>query len=88
MRAPLGGSEQQAGIHDPPCSDSGPPQPSFEIGTGIAVEDDTPVDANGRTAKQRDQETRRLRQRYSRSSKVGLAFVFLGFLFQLWATWA
>ena len=32
----------------------GPPQPSFEIGTGIAIEDDTPVDANGRTAKQRE----------------------------------
>jgi len=66
----------------------GPPQPAFELGTGIAVENDTPIDATGRTAKQRDQETTRLRQKHSRWSKVGLGFVFLGFVFQLWATWA
>ena len=65
----------------------GPPQPDFEKGVSIGLEDDTPL-ADGRTVRERNADVRRLRRRYSRLSKLGLALLFAGFALQLWATWA
>jgi hypothetical protein len=64
----------------------GPPQPKLEEGVGLLVEDGTPL-SDGRTAGEHDRDVARLRATYSRMSKIGLLLVFLGFAFQLWATW-
>jgi hypothetical protein len=55
----------------------GPPQPSFEQGVGIAVEDNTRL-PDGLTAKEHDVETRRLRLKFLILSKSGLGLIFTG----------
>ena len=65
----------------------GPPQPTHESGVGIGLEDNTPL-ADGRTVAEHDRDVERTKERYSCMSKVGLALVFVGFAFQLWATWS
>lgn len=65
----------------------GPPQPNLEAGVGIGLEDATPM-PDGRTVAEHNAETERLKLKHSLMSKFGLAFVFIGFAFQLWATWA
>ena len=64
----------------------GPPQPSFETGVSLGLEDGTPL-PDGRTVAEHNSQVQQLRARYSRMSKVGLMLVFIGFSLQLWATW-
>lgn len=63
----------------------GPPQPTFEEGVAIGLEDGTPLQ-DGRTVAEHDADVRTLRARHDKMSKTGLSLVFLGFAFQLWAT--
>ena len=63
----------------------GPPQPSFDEGVAIGLEDGN-ILANGLTVAEQNTAVRKLRRKYSSMSKLGLAFVFLGFLLQLIAT--
>jgi len=65
----------------------GPPQPNLEEGVGLGLEDGTPL-SDGRTVADHDADVRRRRRLHSRLSKLGLALIFLGFGFQLWAAWA
>jgi len=64
-----------------------PPQPNLETGVAIGLEDNTPL-SDGQTVAQHNEHTRRLRARHSFMSKAGLICVFLGFAFQLGATWS
>ncbi len=63
------------------------PQPTFEEGVGLQMEDNTPV-GGGQTATQRAACVRAQRASYACWSKFGLGLVIAGWLFQLWATWA
>lgn len=64
----------------------GPPQPSFDEGVGIGLEDSNRL-SDGRTVAQHNADQRELRGRYSLFSKIGLALVFMGFALQLLAVW-
>jgi hypothetical protein len=65
----------------------GPPQPSLEEGVALGLEDGTPL-ADGRTVAEHNRDVAMLRDKHQRMSKTGLALVFFGFGFQLWATWS
>lgn len=64
----------------------GPPQPSFSTGVGIAVSDNTPIDDTGKTAKEHDLEVEKKEKLYSCMSKLGIALIIIGFIFQFVAT--
>lgn len=64
----------------------GPPQPKLEEGVGRGLEAGTKL-VNGLTVGQHDVLIRRRRFRHTLLSRVGLGFVFVGFLFQLLSTW-
>jgi hypothetical protein len=59
------------------------PQPNFELGTGLAVEDGTPVGPNGETAREMDEQKERREMKYRRWSLVGIALITAGFALQL-----
>lgn len=63
----------------------GPPQPSFEEGIGIALEDGTLL-PDGRTAAQHDRDTLLLKARHTVMSRMGLVLVGIGFAAQFAAT--
>ena len=65
----------------------GPPQPSFDEGVALGLEDGN-VLSDGRTVAEHNRDVALLRAKHSRMSKIGLLLVFVGFGFQLWATWA
>jgi len=65
----------------------GPPQPTLEPGVGLGLEDGTLL-PNGRTVADHNRAVEKRRFLHSRTSKIGLGLVFLGFAFQLWATWS
>jgi len=58
-----------------------PPQPSFERGEAIGLEDNT-VLSNGKTVAQNDADKAAKEARYKRMSQIGLGLIFLGFLCQ------
>ncbi len=62
----------------------GPPQPKFEKGIGIMVEDETLI--NGKTAREHDSIIERRITKHKVFSSLGLVFIFLGFAGQLSAT--
>jgi hypothetical protein len=64
----------------------GPPQPSFQIGVAIGLEEATPL-PNGKTVGQQNRETESKRRFHVWTSRVGLGLIFLGFAFQLVASW-
>ncbi len=64
----------------------GPPQPNLDEGVKRIVMPATKM-PDGRTAAEHDADVIRLRRRHSIMSKTGLALVFVGFAFQLWAVW-
>ena len=64
----------------------GLPQPSFEEGIGLGLEDGTVLE-NGLTVAENDQIAREEKERFTRISKLGLALLFFGFAFQLLAIW-
>ena len=64
----------------------GLPQPIFIQGTLLAVSDNTPVDDTGKTAKEYGLEVEKKEKFYSCMSKLGIAFIIIGFIFQFLAT--
>jgi hypothetical protein len=64
----------------------GPPQPSFEEGIPLGLEDATPL-PDGRTVADHNADTRARRRRYSAISRMALSLIFLGFLLQLTGLW-
>lgn len=62
------------------------PQPSFEEGVGIGLEDNN-VLKNGKTVAQHNKELQTQKKRYTIISKTALALLILGFVFQLIGTW-
>lgn len=65
----------------------GPPQPQLEEGIGIGLSNNTRIDKTGKTVKQFNQETQNRKRRHNIMSKAGLGLIFVGFIFQLLATW-
>jgi hypothetical protein len=59
----------------------GPPQPSFQQGTCISVEDGTPL-PGGKTAAEVDIDTAKTEKHYRHMSDIGLVFIFFGFVCQ------
>ena len=64
----------------------GPPQPNLEAGFGLGLEDGN-VLQDGRTVKRHNEDIIATKRRFLLMSKVGFAFIFVGFACQLWATW-
>ncbi len=62
------------------------PQPSFEEGVDIGLEDGTVLE-NGLTVDENNQKVRKEKQQYINISKLGLALIIIGFAFQLLAVW-
>jgi hypothetical protein len=62
------------------------PQPSFEEGVGLGLEDGTPL-KDGRTVAQYKADVRKLKRQYERRSRLALILIIVGFVFQLFATW-
>jgi hypothetical protein len=65
----------------------GPPQPNLEEGVALGLEGGNRL-PDGRTVAEHDRDVAALRDTHQRMSKVGLGLVFVGFAFQLWATWS
>lgn len=63
----------------------GPPQPKFEKGIGIMVEDATMI--NGKTAAEHDLLIEKRIKKHRIFSSIGLLFIGFGFAGQLGATW-
>jgi hypothetical protein len=66
----------------------GPPQPNLEEGIGLGLEDGTPIDSTGKTVKEYNDEVLQKKIKHNIMSRLGLGLIFIGFLFQIWATWA
>jgi hypothetical protein len=64
----------------------GLPQPDFGEATAIAVSDNTPL-PDGHTAKEHGEAVRVVKAKYEHLSKLGIALVATGFVFQLIAIW-
>ena len=64
----------------------GPPQPSFDKGVGILVEDATRL-SDGRTAAEHDQDMDRAKAKYALISRLAMAIIAIGFVLQLVALW-
>ena len=65
----------------------GPPQPSFETGISIGLQDATPLDRSGKTVADHNREVEAKRKRYTTMSRVGLLLIIVGFVLQLCALW-
>ena len=65
----------------------GPPQPNLETGISLGLEDATPIDDTGKTVADHNREVEARRRRHIILSRVGLALIGIGFLFQLLAAW-
>jgi hypothetical protein len=61
----------------------GYPQPSFDTGVSLGLEPNNVIDAQGTTVAQHNIQVIADRERYVIISRIGLAFVGLGFLCQL-----
>ena len=61
------------------------PQPSFEEGAGLGLEDST-ILSNGKTVKENDNEIRKTKVSFKAKSYCGLTLIIIGFIFQLIAT--
>jgi hypothetical protein len=62
------------------------PQPTFEGGFPLALEDATKL-SDGRTVAEHKADRERERLRYRHRSRFGLALIAVGFALQLAATW-
>jgi hypothetical protein len=65
----------------------GPPQPSFEQGGSIGLEDGTRLQ-NEKTVAENNADIAAREKRHKIMSRIGLALVGLSFALQLWAVWA
>jgi len=63
-----------------------PPQPSFERGASIGLEDNTTL-PSGKTVAQSNVEIAANEARYRRISRIGLVLIGLSFAFQLAGVW-
>ena len=64
----------------------GPPQPTFEQGVGLGLEDGTPL-KDGRTVAEHNAEVCKIRGQHEKWSRLALILIIIGFAFQLFATW-
>ena len=64
----------------------GPPQPTFEEGEGLGLEEGTRLE-DGRTVAEHDADKRRLKLRHAVLSRIGLALIAVGFAMQFAATY-
>lgn len=62
------------------------PQPGFDEGVSLGLEDGT-ILANGKTVAHHNDEMRIQKKNYINISKSALALIILGFVFQLIGTW-
>ena len=62
------------------------PQPSFDEGVGLGLEDGTVLE-DGLSVAEHNYLVRAEKERHNRISKLGLALLILGFGFQIVATW-
>ncbi len=62
------------------------PQPSFEEGVGLGLEDANVLE-NGLTVAENNLRVREEKEQFTRISKLGLALIIIGFAFQLVAAW-
>lgn len=62
------------------------PQPSFEAGVSLGLEDNN-VLADGKTVAQHNDEIRIQKEQYINISKSALVLIILGFIFQVVGTW-
>ena len=65
----------------------GPPQPDHSSGVGIALEDATYIQKEGKTVEQINDQVKMRKVCYRIMSNIGLALILLGFALQLWSTW-
>ena len=63
-----------------------PPQPSFETGVPIGLEDGN-VLSHGRTVREHNDEIKAKRRRHFWVSRLGLGLIFLGFFLQMVGSW-
>jgi hypothetical protein len=64
----------------------GPPQPSFERGAALGLEDNTKL-SNGKTVAQNNADIAAREERYKIMSRIGLVLIGLSFALQLWGVW-
>lgn len=64
----------------------GPPQPTFEEGVGLGLEDGTPL-KDGRTVAEHNAAVGKLKRQHENLSRLALVLIMLGFVLQLFATW-
>jgi len=64
----------------------GPPQPSFEEGVDLGLEDGNLL-KDGRTVAQYKADVRKLKRQHENWSRLALLLIIFGFAFQLSATW-
>ena len=64
----------------------GPPQPTFEEGVGIGLEDGTRL-KDGRTVDEHNATVRKVKRRHKNLSRLALILIAFGFSLQLCATW-
>jgi len=57
----------------------GPPQPSFERGVSLGIEDATPIDKTGKTVADHNREVEAKRKFYTTMADVGLCLIIVGF---------
>jgi hypothetical protein len=65
----------------------GPPQPALTPGVSLGLENGTPIDGGGKTVADFNREVEKRRRTYTCMSRIGLIFIMVGFLLQLWAVW-
>ncbi len=64
----------------------GPPQPNLETGVSIVLSPNN-ILSDGRKVSQYDLDAEEAKKMHSCMSKCGLSMIFIGFAFQLGATW-
>ena len=64
----------------------GPPQPTFEEGVSLGLEDGNRLE-DGRTVAQYNADVRKARTQYETRSRLALTLIIFGFAVQLSATW-
>ena len=62
------------------------PQPNFDEGVSLGLEDNTPL-GNGKTVKEQNIEINRKKRIYKIMATVALVLLLFGFLFQLFGVW-
>jgi hypothetical protein len=64
----------------------GPPQPTFEEGVSLGLEDGTPL-KDGGTVAEHNTAVRRAKRQHENWSRLALILIIIGFALQLSATW-